>query len=174
MFKIEKIFESNFNETRTFWQEDLWTLINGDMRALSWKDFYKNYCEYYKIYLDYASNDYNCLKFAFVSFKVVSQESFKSAFYWLSDSLAPTWGFIKTIIENVQYNWFWAIANTELEKQLLKHKKEFVVRYSVKLNAFVISFKKPRSKISHIKVDNPYILKKKSERNTKETYPKTN
>jgi len=135
--------------------------INGDKTEMIWSDFYQNFCSYFKVYFQSNSNSYNSFKFAFVNKNVVTADSFCTALFWLTDNFTYSWGMIKTFVENVQFKWFWAKATTQTEEQLVQRKKEFLARYSVKSNGYIIAFLKGKNKISRLRVDNPYILKKR-------------
>jgi len=160
-YKESQIFNDNFEETRTFWNKDLWTILSNQKEKIAWDDFFQNFCDFFKIYIDRHSDSYTSLKYAFAS-NIINSDNFSGTYFWLTDSFTNTWGTVKTIIDNVQLNWFWAKASSQNEEVLLKSRKQFIARFSVRTNAYLVTYRKgSKKKLVHIKVDSPYILKKK-------------
>jgi len=124
-YKEIQILNDNFEETRNYWTDVLSNILIGSDNKISWNEFFPKFCDYFKIYIERKSNCYYSLKYAFFTPGNITPEDFATSFFWLTDSFTPTWGMVKSIIENIQYNWFCAKANTQNEESLVKKKKRF-------------------------------------------------
>jgi len=154
---ISTIFRRTFEFTRKNWPS-FWDQLSDERKKIPWDEFIVSFCVMFGIRIDKSIIDYNCIKYAFTSLSKsgsVTKEDFLSAIYWITDAVFPGWGFLKSIANNVQHNWYYIHATTQDEGKYIQMKHQFLVRYSRKIDSLTIAFKKKNKKkkpsISHVK-----------------------